>query len=98
MKITKNGKIVAYTPGSTFNQGELNNLPDLKSFVFQSIADVDSEPVNVKVVDINLAKEALGVGSSYEAEWGDFRHIIAGIKNKEVVCMLKTTTYEQVEI
>jgi len=75
------GMIIGYTQGSTFSKEGLRQIsPDLKEY------EVITPSSSVKVFAINkdVALQTLGLGNSYEEEWGDYAGILKDVKEGNV--------------
>lgn len=95
MKTIQDNHIVAYTEGETFSSEQLKQVDKkLRTYLFV----YGSEQMEVKAINIEIAKKALGCGLAYESEWGDFRYFVEGIKSGDVVCYEKRVNYTEVEL
>jgi hypothetical protein len=83
-KIEENGKIVGYPQGSSFSSDDLGKIDrNLRTYLFTAITCNTNEPedcveqtIDVHATNFRNAKKALGYGSKYEEEWGDFAGIL----------------------
>lgn len=97
-RIIANGEIIAYTQGESFTSEALARItPNMKRFDF-SCPSYNGEPITVKAVSIEAAMQALGIGSDYEAEWGDFRGLIEAHENNDLDCFEVRTIFTKIDL
>ena len=79
MKIIQKNKIVGYTEGQTFNSEEIKTIEPLRTYIISH----EEEQVVVRATTPAVALKALGYGSDYEMERGDYRFFLDGLKKNE---------------
>ena len=93
MKIIQKNKIVGYTEGATFSIEEIKTIEPLRTFIISR----EEEQVKVHATTPAVALKAIGYGSDYEMEWGDYRYFLEGLNNGEVAISEQITHYDEID-
>jgi len=93
MKIIQKNKIVGYTEGATFSCEEIKTIEPLRTFIISR----EEEQITVHAITPAVALKALGYGSDYEMEWGDYRFFLDGLKKNETTISEKFTHFLEID-